>query len=46
MSCDWDSELYTSHIANSMVKLGPILHVIVQSNCGSWSWNAEGFNAP
>lgn len=38
---EWDSEVHTSHIVNNMVKLGPILGVIVQSNGGSWRWNAE-----
>lgn len=37
---EWDSEVHTSHIVNNMVKLGPILGVIVQSNGGSWRWNA------
>ena len=31
LACKWGSDPHTSHNANSMVKLGPILHIIVQS---------------
>ena len=34
MACAWGSDPHTSHSASSMVKLGPILHVIVQSTLG------------
>lgn len=38
----WGSEPHTSHTATSMAKLSAVVHVIVQSGCGSWRWNAEG----
>lgn len=34
MAWGWGSDPHTSHTANSMAKLGPILHVIVQSALG------------
>jgi len=34
MVCPWGSDPHTSHNASSIVKLGPILHVIVQSSLG------------